>query len=197
MHPVFADKCRAVIRPKKTPREVRVIDGRTIDSGLITHEATVELDINSHRELLIADLTNTGRYPYVLGTPWLVQHDPTIRWAEQKITFDSDYCRHTCIHQEKGDRKKVLTVLAGGGINQSFPTKLGRQGTGQETKIGGFDAAKGWDRQSKFQSPKHAMVSAATFRLSAKDAEVYTLFISEMDSKAISRTDDGLNSIPK
>ena len=69
MHPEFANKCQAAIRLKRIPREVRVIDGRVIRSGLITHEATVELNIGGHREILVADLTNTVQYPCVLGTP--------------------------------------------------------------------------------------------------------------------------------
>jgi hypothetical protein len=81
MHPKFAKQCNAVIQAKKVPREVRVIDGRVINSGLITHQAQVEFIIGDHKEILVADLTNTGRYACILGTPWLVSHDPTIRWA--------------------------------------------------------------------------------------------------------------------
>jgi predicted aspartyl protease len=48
MHPDFAKRCNATIRLKATPREVRVIDGRIISSGLITHEATVDLTVDGH-----------------------------------------------------------------------------------------------------------------------------------------------------
>lgn len=84
MHPDFAKKCRATILLKKIPREVRVIDGRIISSGLITHEAVVELIVADHKELLLVDLTNTGRYPCILGTPWLVLHDPIIRCQDER-----------------------------------------------------------------------------------------------------------------
>ena len=78
MHPSFAQQCKAKIRQKVRPREVRVIDGRIINSGLMTQEATFQLQIGDHREECVADITNIGRYPCILGTPWLVHHDPTI-----------------------------------------------------------------------------------------------------------------------
>lgn len=64
MHQDFAQKCGAKVRSKWVPREVRVIDGRVINSGLITHRAIFELEIGNHREIIIADLTNTGRYHF-------------------------------------------------------------------------------------------------------------------------------------
>ena len=109
MHPDFAKHCNATIRLKATPREVRVIDGRVISSGLITHEATVDLTVGDHQEKLLADITNTGRYNCILGIPWLVRHDPTIRWSQQKVLFDSLYCRHTCfsgLSREEGHGEK-------------------------------------------------------------------------------------------
>lgn len=81
MHQIFARDCGAEVKLKLIPREVRVIDCRVINSGLITHEALVQLEIGGHREVIMADITNTGRYPCILGTPWLVRHNPTIRWS--------------------------------------------------------------------------------------------------------------------
>ena len=78
MHPKFASKCNADIRFKDHPREVRLIDGQVIDSGLITHQALVQLVIRDHCEILLAEITNTGQYACILGMPWLVQYDPTI-----------------------------------------------------------------------------------------------------------------------
>lgn len=96
MHPRFAEECNATLQLKRAPREVRVIDGRMINSGLITHEAVVELVIGSHREKLVADITNTGRYPCILGIPWLIRHDPTICWSQRSVTFNSAYCGENC-----------------------------------------------------------------------------------------------------
>jgi hypothetical protein len=41
----------------------------------------MELIVGDHREILVADITNTGRYHCIFGIPWLVRHDPTIRWS--------------------------------------------------------------------------------------------------------------------
>lgn len=69
MHPNFVKRCGATMSIKSQPREVRVIDGRIINTGLITHEATVTLAVGNHQEVLLADLTNTGRYDCILGIP--------------------------------------------------------------------------------------------------------------------------------
>ena len=96
MHPNFAKHCNATIRVKATPHEVRVIDGRIISSRLSTHEASVVFTMGGHQETLRADITNTGRYECVLGTPWLIRHNPNIQWSQRKVLFDSLYCQHTC-----------------------------------------------------------------------------------------------------
>ena len=100
MHPTFAKQCKAVVRRKVTPREVWVIDGRVINSSLIAHQVQVELVIRSHKKILLADITNTGRYACILGTSRLICHDPTISWSQRKVLFDSPYCRHNCLGQQ-------------------------------------------------------------------------------------------------
>ena len=84
MHHTFAQACHAKIQSKTIPREVRVIDGRTISFELITQEATIELCVGDHREIVTVDLTNTGHYPCVLETPWFVCHNLTIQWAKKE-----------------------------------------------------------------------------------------------------------------
>ena len=61
MHPKSAQDCQATIKAKEVPREVRVIDGKVINSELITHDAIVELKVENHQETLIVDITNIGR----------------------------------------------------------------------------------------------------------------------------------------
>ena len=41
MHHDFAAQCNALIRPRNVSKEVRVIDGMMINSGLITHQVEV------------------------------------------------------------------------------------------------------------------------------------------------------------
>ena len=96
IHPEFAQQCNAKLQPKKIPREVRVIDGRIINSSLITQEATIEVNIGDHHETLVADITNIGRYSCILGIPWLSHHDPTILWSQRRVFFNSPYCQGNC-----------------------------------------------------------------------------------------------------
>ena len=99
LHLQFAQECGAVVSPRKYLHKVRVIDGRMINSGLITHEANVQLVIGDHCKILVADITNTGKYSCILGTPWLVCNDPTIRWSCRDVQFDSSFCQEQCIQQ--------------------------------------------------------------------------------------------------
>lgn len=95
----FAQNCGVEVQPKLTPREVWVIDSRVINSGLITHEAIFELIVGSHCEIMVADLTNTGRYHCILEILWLVRHDPTICWSQNHVIFYSVYCHQHCLQQ--------------------------------------------------------------------------------------------------
>ena len=79
MHSTFVKQCKVVVQHKVTPQEVWLIDGRIINLGLITHQAQVELVIGGHKEILLADITNTGWYACILDTPWLTSYDPIIR----------------------------------------------------------------------------------------------------------------------
>lgn len=80
----------------RQPRALEVIDGRPILSGDITHITKLRLNINSHIEELPMFVTKLGHYPIVLGLPWLRRHDPAIRFASNRITFDSDFCLLHC-----------------------------------------------------------------------------------------------------
>lgn len=111
VHPTFAAFSKATITAKAVPREVRVIDGWVINTGLITHEAAFQLVIGDHRETLIADITNTGRYDYILGTLWLSHHDPDIRWATGVVRFNSTLCRDHCTSPSKTLRQPSTAIL--------------------------------------------------------------------------------------
>jgi hypothetical protein len=78
------------------PRALEVIDGRPIASGNITHITKLRLEINQHHENLPLFVTRLGHYPIVLGIPWLKRHDPSIRFASNQITFDSEFCLNNC-----------------------------------------------------------------------------------------------------
>ena len=41
-------------------------------------------------------VTKLGHYPLVLGIPWLRHHDVAIRFASNRMTFDSEFCLEHC-----------------------------------------------------------------------------------------------------
>ena len=92
LYPQFVQECGVVVSPREYPHEVRVIDGRMINFGLITHKASVQLVIGDHCKMLVAGITNTGKYSCILRTPWLICHDSTICWFHKDVQFDFSFC---------------------------------------------------------------------------------------------------------
>ena len=80
----------------KEPRSLTVIDGRPISSDDITHLTKIGLTINNHQETIPAYVTKLGGYPLTLGIPWLRQHNVSINFAADTLTFESDYCLKNC-----------------------------------------------------------------------------------------------------
>jgi hypothetical protein len=93
----FATHHKLPLRPLTTPWVLKVIDGWKISSGDITHLMEVCLDIQGHHEKLPMFVTKLGRYPIVLGIPWLKQHDVVICFASNLVTFGSQHCLAYCI----------------------------------------------------------------------------------------------------
>jgi hypothetical protein len=77
----FACHHEVPLRELKEKRQVEVIDGRTIESGDITHLAEVGMNIQDHKERIPMFVTKLGHYPIVLGIPWLRLHDVAVRFA--------------------------------------------------------------------------------------------------------------------
>jgi predicted aspartyl protease len=65
----FARHYQLPLHPLKNPRTLKVINGRQISSGDITHIAEVQLSIQEHQEKLPMFVTKLGHYPIVLGIP--------------------------------------------------------------------------------------------------------------------------------
>ena len=53
----------------KTPHSLEVIDGRPIESGLITHLTRLWMSIDGHQEDIPMFVTKLGHYPIILGLP--------------------------------------------------------------------------------------------------------------------------------
>jgi hypothetical protein len=80
----------------KSPRTLEVIDRWPISSGQITHLCYLPLSIDSHQETIPFFVTRFGSYPLVLGITWLQLHDATLRFKDNSILFDSEYCKRKC-----------------------------------------------------------------------------------------------------
>jgi len=52
-------------------QDLKVIDGRPIESGQITHLTKISGQIQDHTEMLPAFITKLGHFSLVLGIPWL------------------------------------------------------------------------------------------------------------------------------
>jgi predicted aspartyl protease len=92
----FAISSSLPLYSPKEPRELEVIDGRPIESGLVTAFTKVKLTIDKHVEEIHMFVTKLGHYPLVLGIPWLNKHDIALRFRSKTVNFDSDYCLQHC-----------------------------------------------------------------------------------------------------
>jgi len=92
----FARHHQIPLQEFKKRRQVEVIDGRTIESGDITHIAKVRIEIENHDQQLPMFITKLGHYPIVLGIPWLQLHDVAIWFASNTVTFGSQYYTTHC-----------------------------------------------------------------------------------------------------
>jgi hypothetical protein len=92
----FACQHEVPLKELKEKRQVEVIDGRTIESGDITHVAEVSMDIQDHKERIPMFVTKLGHYPIVLRIPWLRLHDVAVRYASNTVTFGTQHCVNHC-----------------------------------------------------------------------------------------------------
>src|SRR5690349_4380700 len=92
----LAQKHGMDIQKFKQPRNLCVIDGQKARQPL-THYTTSTLTINGHQETITLFVTKLGRYPIVLGLPWLKKHLPLIDWARDSLMFVSKHCRGHCL----------------------------------------------------------------------------------------------------
>jgi len=85
------------LRPKSSPLNVKLADGRPA-AGDITHETHLsQLKVGTHVENIQLDVTHLGEYPVILGFSWLQRHDPAVSWSQNKVTFNSAHCREHCL----------------------------------------------------------------------------------------------------
>ena len=112
----FARRNNLPLIKLQTPRTLRVIDGRPVVSGAMTHITKIRLKIREHEEDIPMFVTKLGGYPMVLGMPWLRRHDVCLRFARNQAIFDSEFCLKNCITKpvlvHGVDPKVVLSLNA-------------------------------------------------------------------------------------
>jgi hypothetical protein len=92
----FAHHHHIPLQERREKREVKVINGRPIESGDITHVAKVGMRIHNHEQSLPMFVTKLCQYPIFLGIPWLWLDDVAVRFVSNTITFGSQYCTTHC-----------------------------------------------------------------------------------------------------
>lgn len=80
---------------------LNVVDGRPINSGILSHRASTTMKISNHTEELSMFVTKLGHYPVILGIKWLQHHNPTIEWDANLLIFNSAFCKATCLASPK------------------------------------------------------------------------------------------------
>ncbi|OMH78676.1 Retrotransposon-derived protein PEG10, partial [Zancudomyces culisetae] len=90
----FANKVNIPLLMKEVPIPLLVIDGRSISSGSITHNTIpLQLQTYHHHETISFDVTKLGKYSLIIGINWLKLHNPQIEWPEDKLDFNSEFCK--------------------------------------------------------------------------------------------------------
>jgi len=65
----------------------------------VTKVAPLEIEINGHKEILEAVVTDLNRTNMFLGYDWLVKHNPEVNWKNSTIKFTR--CPESCTMKHK------------------------------------------------------------------------------------------------
>jgi len=65
----------------------KVFNADRIENREITKVASLEIEINRHKEQLKAAVTNLNGMDMFLGHNWLVKHNPEVNWKNSVMTF--------------------------------------------------------------------------------------------------------------
>ena len=109
----FAQKNKIDMFPLREARELTVVDGRPISSGPVTHLAIASLRLGSHQEANVPFfVTSLGKYPVVLGLPWMRRHEIQFDWSNDLLRFTSKLCTNHCMSPSASSYVQDLPELA-------------------------------------------------------------------------------------
>jgi hypothetical protein len=92
MNDKFARQYNFAYYQLKTPKTIKVIDGRPISSSDITKYIHIDYAIGDHHEKHITYVASIGHYPLVLRIPWLKKCDMNVNFPKMDIQFPSPNC---------------------------------------------------------------------------------------------------------
>ena len=75
------------IQTKKINFSFKVFNVDGTKNGEVTKVAPLEVEINGHKEILEAAVTDLDRTDMFLGHNWLVKHNPEVNWKNGTIKF--------------------------------------------------------------------------------------------------------------
>ena len=76
-----------------------VFNANGTKNGEMTKVASLEVEINGHKETLEAAVTDLDGMDIFLGYDWLVKHNPEVNWKNSIIKFTR--CPENCMMKHK------------------------------------------------------------------------------------------------
>jgi hypothetical protein len=77
---------------------VNANDTMSVIKTRVRVKLTIEGDNGSHTKEISLYVGDIGSHNVLLGMPWLLHHDPTIRWRAYNVTMDQ--CPDTCVQNQ-------------------------------------------------------------------------------------------------
>jgi len=75
---------------KNTPVPAKVIDGRNLSLGLVTHETKpLDVTIGSHTNKVVFNVISSPRNNVIIKLSWLVLHNPQVDWHTMSLHFET------------------------------------------------------------------------------------------------------------
>ena len=65
-----------------------------------------------HSEIITFNVVPIGKHAIIIGMPWFEVHDPTMKWARHKVSFDSEYCQENCLQHRDTEELEIMEVAA-------------------------------------------------------------------------------------
>ena len=85
----YAESLQLRVRPKNKPEIVTAVTG---NPQWITHEAIVNLEAKTHKEVVRLEIVEIAKDKIILGMPWLRRHNPEIDWLRGTLKFSRCTC---------------------------------------------------------------------------------------------------------